>query len=220
MKFALLLLCAGTALAEVVTLKDGGQVIGDIASGTTREVRIKVDNVEQAIAVDRILSIEFGAVISKTITLPADTEIKIRTDEEINSKTVDEQREYAASLADAVVLNGVTALPAHTRAFFRATDIVKPKIHPASFRLSLVAVMVSGQKIPVETGKLESIGDSPGKGMGKGALIGGVTGAVFGLMVAGPQGSLVMASVGAVGGAFVSKLLQKGEDSARDPIHL
>ena len=143
MKFALLLLCAGTALAEVVTLKDGGQVIGDIASGTTREVRIKVDNVEQAIAVDRILSIEFGAVISKTITLPADTEIKIRTDEEINSKTVDEQREYAASLADAVVLNGVTALPAHTRAFFRATDIVKPKIHPASFRLSLVAVMVS-----------------------------------------------------------------------------
>jgi hypothetical protein len=207
---ALLLLCAGVALADVVTLKDGSQVIGDIASGTTREIRIKVDNVEQAIVVDRILSIEFGAVISQTITLPTGTEIKIRTIDKIDSKTAVENQEYAASLDAPVMLAGVTVLPAQTSVFFRATDISNPKFKPASVKLSLSAVMVSGQRIPVETIKLESTGEAQGKKTAKYALIGGATGAVFGFVLGGVHGAKLLGIIGAAGGVLVGGVLHKG----------
>jgi hypothetical protein len=93
--------------------------------------------------------------VSRTVTLPAGTEIPIRTIDGINSKTADEYKEYAASLDAPVLVNGVTVLPAQARAFFRATDIVKPGItRRASLSLSLVAVMVSGQRVSVDTSKL------------------------------------------------------------------
>jgi len=211
MKLALLLFCAGAALADVVTLKDGSQVIGDIASGSTREIRIKVNDAEQAIAVDKILALKFGAVISQTITLPAGTEIKIRAINKIDSKTADENREYAASLAEAVVVNGVKVLPAQTSVFFRATDIVQPSYRrAASLKLSLIAVMVSGQRISVETSKLESQGEAQGKKTAKYALVGGAPGAAFGFIFGGLHGAKVMAVVGTAGGVLVAGLLRKG----------
>jgi hypothetical protein len=200
MKLALLLLFAIAALADVVTLKDGRQITGEIESGTTREIRIKVDNVEQLISVDQILSIQFGAatasalapvaVSPQTITLPAGTEIAIRTIDEIDSKTADEYREYAASLDAPVAIKGVTILPAQTRALFRVTDIVKPGLRRrASFSLTLVAVMISGQRNRIETSKLESEGSAQGRRTGKAALIGGATGAAFGAIFGGALGS-------------------------------
>jgi hypothetical protein len=111
------------------------------------------------------------------------------------------------------LLNGVTILAAHTKAFFRATDIVKPGLTKrASLSLSLVAVMVAGQRVSVETSKLESKGGSQKKRTGKAAVIGGATGAVFGAVFGGAAGAGVGAAVGAASGAVVSRVLQRGVD--------
>lgn len=83
------------------------------------------------------------------------TEIAIRTIDWIDSKTANTYREYAATLDDAVVVNGLTVLPAKTDAFFRVTDIVPSGFRrPAALSLSLVAVTVSGVRVSVETSRL------------------------------------------------------------------
>ncbi len=148
----------------------------------------------------------FFAITAFTQMLPAGTEISIRTIDPINSKTADESKEYAASVDSAVVVQGVTVLPAKTRAFFRATDVVQPSIkNKASLSLSLVAVEVSGQRVPVETSKLVSAGGSPVKSTSKAVLIGGTAGAVFGLVVGGGKGAVLFGIVGGATGGLVSK---------------
>ncbi len=145
----------------------------------------------------------------RPVTLPAGTEIHIRTIDEINSKSADEYKEYAASLDAPVQVNGVTVLPAQTRAFFKATDIVKPGLkRRASLSLSLVAVMVSGQRVRVETSKLESKGGPQGTRTGKAAVIGGATGAVFGAIFGGGMGAGIGAAVGAGAGAIASRFFR------------
>jgi hypothetical protein len=54
-----LLFCVNV-FADVVTLKDGSQISGQIESGTTRQIRIRVDGDSKVVSVDDIQSIEFG----------------------------------------------------------------------------------------------------------------------------------------------------------------
>src|ERR1700685_650484 len=74
------------------------------------------------------------------ITLPAGTEIAIRTVDRIASKNADLKREYAASLDDPIVVNGMTVVPANADAVLRVTDVKNPKLRRASLAISLVAV--------------------------------------------------------------------------------
>jgi hypothetical protein len=223
MKHALLSLFAVTAFADVVTLKDGRQISCQIESGTPREIQIRVDNNPQKVAVDQIRSIEFAtggfATVPPTmapppaqiVTLPVGTEIAVRTIDLIDSKTADPHKEYAASLDAPVAVNGVTVLPTHTKAVFRVTDIKKGGLKSrASLSLSLIAVTVSGQRVGVETSSLESESGSRGKSTGKAALIGGVTGGVFGVLLGGGNGAVVGATVGAASGVIFSRILGSG----------
>ena len=59
MLWPLLLCFSATLFGDVVTLKDGRQISGVVQSGTT-DIRIKVGDDFQTIAVDQIQSIEFG----------------------------------------------------------------------------------------------------------------------------------------------------------------
>src|ERR1700689_1524675 len=104
-------------LADVVTLKDGSQISGLVESGGAREIQVKVGETSQPVSVDRIQSIQFDApgvpsTPTEPQTLPVGTRISIRTIDKIDSDTADEYKEYAASVDDAVVVNGVSAVPA------------------------------------------------------------------------------------------------------------
>jgi hypothetical protein len=103
-------------MADIVTLKDGTQISGSVESGGTREIRVKVGETSQTVSVDRIQSIHFDAPESTSTppqpqTLPIGTKISIRTIDEIDSNKADESKEYAASVDEAVVVNGITAVP-------------------------------------------------------------------------------------------------------------
>jgi hypothetical protein len=223
MKPTLHLLLAVAASADTVLLKDGRQISGQIESGATREIQIKVGANSQTLSIDLIQSIQFDALpsappvaappVPQIVTLPVGAKIAVRTIDEINSKTADQYREYAASLDAPVVVDGVTVLPAQTKAFFRATDIVQPSFRKrASLSLSLVAVMVSGQKVAVETSKLDSQNSSAGRTSAKATLIAGAVGAVIGVMAGGGHGAIIGATLGVATGLIVSRVFGQGLD--------
>src|SRR5690349_11706567 len=59
---------------------------------------------------------------SHGITLPAGTEIAVRTIERIDSKKADRAHEYAGSLDDPIVVNGVEVVPANAGAILKVVE--------------------------------------------------------------------------------------------------
>lgn len=168
----------------------------------------------------RILALVFllvpgASAQQQSITLPVGTEIAISTIDRINSKKADSRREYAATLDDPVVVDGVTVIPARTSAFLRVSDIQSAGFsRPASMSTSLVAVMINGQRVPVITDKLDSKGGSQIKRTVAGTAVGAGTGAAIGGALGGGAGAGIGAGVGAAGGAVAGKLFGKAVEIA------
>jgi hypothetical protein len=150
----------------------------------------------------------------QSITLPIGTEIAISTIDRIDSKNADLSREYAASLDDPVVVNGVTVVPAKTNAFLRVTDVKNPKFKRASLAISLIAVTVNGQRVEVNTDKVDSQGGSKAKRTAIGGAAGAATGAGIGALAGGGLGAGIGAAVGGATGAGVGMLTGKGVEIA------
>ena len=151
----------------------------------------------------------------QSITLPVGTEIAISTIDRINSKKADSRREYAATLDDPVIVDGVTVIPAKTSAFLRVSDIQSAGYsRRASMSTSLVAVMINGQRIQVNTDKIDSKSGSQVKRTATGAAVGAGTGAAIGGALGGGAGAGIGAGVGAAGGAVAGKLFGKAVEIA------
>jgi uncharacterized protein YcfJ len=213
------LLPGANVFADVVTLKDGRQISGLVESGTTREVRIRVADNFQVVAVDQIQSIRFDPAATplpgpQSVTLPIGTHIAVRTIERIDSKTADKSKEYAASLDDPVVVNGVTVIPASAAAFLRVTDLKNPKLlGRASVSLSLIAVAINGQRVEVKTDEVDSHSGSHAK---RDVIAGAAAGAGIGALAGGGIGAGVGAGVGAATGAVLDKGMSKGVEIASE----
>ena len=144
------------------------------------------------------------------ITLPTGTEIAIRTIDRIDSKKADLKREYAATLDDPIIVNGVTVAPANTKAFLRVTDVQHAGFaRRASLSISLIAVNIHGQRVNVETDKVDSKSGSQVKRTLTGTAVGAGTGAAIGGALGGGAGAGIGAGIGAAGGAVAGKLMGK-----------
>ena len=64
---------AASAVADVVTLKDGSQISGLVESGGTREIQVKVGETSQPVSVDRIQSIQFDEPAASSTPRPRPT---------------------------------------------------------------------------------------------------------------------------------------------------
>jgi uncharacterized protein YcfJ len=149
----------------------------------------------------------------QSITLPIGTEIAIRTVDRIDSKTADLQREYAASLDDPVIVDGVTVVPANANAFLRVADKQRSGIkRRASLSIVLVAVTINGQKVKVETGKVDSKSGSQAKRTLTGTAVGAGAGAAIGAIAGGGLGAGIGAAaggaVGTIGGVLKGKTVE------------
>ncbi len=132
-----------------------------------------------------------------SITLPVGTEIAVRTSDRINSKQADLHKEYAATVDDAVIVDGVTVVPAKANAFLRVTDKSR-----ASLSISLIAVTINGQRVEVNTDKIDSRRGSTVKRTAIGAGAGAGTGAAIGAIAGGGAGAGIGAAVGAAAGGI------------------
>ena len=147
------------------------------------------------------------------ITLPVGTEIAVRTIERIDSKSADTHKEYAASLDDPLVVDGVTVAPANASAFLRVKDVQHAGVtRRASLSLSLVAVMINGRRVEVETDKVDSKSGSQAKRTATGAAAGAAGGAAIGAIAGGAVGAGIGAGGGAaskvIGGAVFGKTVE------------
>jgi Glycine zipper len=140
----------------------------------------------------------------QSITLPIGTEIAIRTVDRINSKTADFKREYAASLDDAVIVDGVTVIPANTNAILRVVDKSR-----ALLSISLIAVTINGQRVEVITDKVDSRRGSTVKRTAIGAGAGAGAGAAIGAIAGGGAGAGIGAAVGAATGGIFGHMTAK-----------
>ena len=82
--------------------------------------------------------------------------------------------------------------------------------HRASLATVLVAVVIRGQRVNLETGKIDSKAGSPAKRTAAGGAIGAGAGAGIG----GAAGAAVGAGLGAAAGAITGKLTGKGVEIA------
>lgn len=140
----------------------------------------------------------------RTITLPAGTEISIRTLDRINSKKDSARKEYAASLDDPIEVDGMTVVPAQANAFLKVTERSK-----GSLSISLVGFMVDGQRIGVNTDKVDSHRGSTAKRTAVGAAGGAGAGAAIGAIAGGGAGAGIGAAVGAAAGGIFGHMTAK-----------
>ena len=149
------------------------------------------------------------------ITLPAGTEIAVRTIERIDSKKADLHHEYGGSLDDPIVVNGIEVVPANANAVLKVVEAQGPGLnHRASLATVLVAVIVNGQRFNLETAKVDSKAGTQAKRTLTGTAVGAGTGAAIGAKAAGGAGAAIGAGVGAAAGTVVGKLSGKGVEIA------
>ena len=152
---------------------------------------------------------------SHGVTLPAGTEIAVRTIERIDSKKADRYHEYAGSLDDPIVVNGVEVVPANANAILKVVEAQGPGLtHRASLANVLVAVTVNGQRVNVETARVDSKAGTQAKRTLTGTAVGAGTGAAIGAAAGGGAGAAIGAGVGAAAGTVVGKLSGKGVEIA------
>ncbi len=141
---------------------------------------------------------------TESVTLPAGTEIAVRTIDRINAKSADRHKEYAAALDDPVLVDGNTVVPANTNALVRVVDKNRGYLS-----LSLIALIINGQRVEVNTDKIDSRRGSTAKRTAIGAGAGAGTGAVIGGIAGGGAGAGIGAAVGAATGGILGHLTAK-----------
>jgi hypothetical protein len=128
-----------------------------------------------------ILAATYGLAVphqSYAQEIPAQTQLVVRTVDAIDSRSADLAKEYDAGLDTPVMAaDGTTVLPRGTGAVLRVMEVqqagaVKGR---ASLTLQLFALVVNGQRVPVESSDVTSESGSQGAKATKGGILEGRT---------------------------------------------
>jgi hypothetical protein len=196
---------------QVLRLLDGKTYSGTFVSGDSSGVVFRDSGgVSRRFALNRIESIDFaGSAAADRVgaeteyVIPQGTELSVRTNEAINSKTATQGQTFAATVAqDVKDASGLVVIPRGSPAQL-VIDEVKGggAAGGATFALDLRSVTVNGRFYLAETGAVE-----PGSGTGQGASTGATMpggaglGTLIGAVVGGGKGSAAGTAVGAAGG--------------------
>lgn len=219
------------AWPDTLILRDGRRYDGTFVNGSSREVTFQdetgarrrystsdVHSVEfQPSAVSRTPRYRRGAAAStETRTIPAGTDLVVRTNEEINTRTASEGRTYSAIVErDVIDSTGAVAVPRGSEAQLVVREVdTGGAVGTAEVALDLQSVAVGSQRYLVSTAEVERRGEG-GLGrnrrtaemVGGGALLGTLLGAIAG----GGRGAAIGAIAGAGAGAAV-QVLTRGKE--------
>ncbi len=148
------------------------------------------------------LGLQFSAIAAEVDTLPAGTEVVVRTNEPIELRSWDRGRVYSGELArDLVATDGDLAFPRGTR-----VELVVRELGDRDMVIDLESIMTDRRRFVVETSgqvydtrEREGVGGNrrTAKYVGGGAIIGSIIGAIAG----GGKGAAIGAAAGAASGA-------------------
>jgi hypothetical protein len=237
------LLClplAGLA-ADRITLKNGTSYSGEFVSATRNQITFNEENGGrrqferrdiETIAFDNDRNASNDRTSSRdrryqgtadrdngrsraAYVIPQNTEIQVRTDDAIDSRTTDGGRTYSAEIyQDVTGENGNVVLPRGSRAELVIRELKEGgTVSAPKLILDLQNVEVNGQRYLVST---EDLSQSSNAGIGTnrrtaemvggGAALGGIIGAIAG----GGKGAAIGAAVGAAAGG-TAQVLTKGD---------
>ncbi|HEY1336880.1 MAG TPA: hypothetical protein VGF59_05190 [Bryobacteraceae bacterium] len=240
-KFALIGLLAilplGLSAARLL-LRDGTTVYGNFISGTSQNIIFQDDNgVRRRFNLNQIQSLDFNEVNTSAnrynnnnsanryddrrnqnewATLPAGTDISVRTDESIDSRNAVTGRLYPATMQrDIIDPNGNVLVPRGSRANLVIREVNEGgTLSSGNFVLDLDSIEANGRRYRVST---EDIEKSSSNGLGKNKrtaeMVGGgaVLGTLLGAIAGGGKGAAIGAVAGAAAGGGV-QVLTKGHE--------
>lgn len=142
------------------------------------------------------------AAATKAIAVPEGTPIKVVLDHAVASDKNQSGDSFEATVAEAVVVDGATAIPKGARASGTLTEVKESGRLKgvASLKMVLSRVEIDGKGYDISTGTLSFSG--PGHTKRNTAMIGGGAGAgaVIGALAGGGKGAAIGAAVGAGAG--------------------
>lgn len=142
------------------------------------------------------------------LTIPAGTRLRVRLDQDLGSKISQPGETFAATMADAVVVDGQTVIPRDARVEGTVID-AKALGHfkgGALLELRLERVRTNWGSYPVATSTMERAERGKGKRTGIFAGGGGAFGAIVGGLAGGGKGALIGGLAGAGAGAAGSAM--------------
>lgn len=218
---ALTVILAASAWGDTVFMKDGTTHQGTFLSGTSTTVVFRdKTGLRRTYPIRDVDRIAFGAVAASSDTttrdrerrpqgdaqiLPVGTELRVRTNEAINSDSAAEGRSYAAQLdADVLDSRGAVLIPRGSHVEMIVTQVNDPtKVREAELMLDLRSITYNGRRYVLETAALEqSSQEGIGKNRRTAEMVGGgaALGTVIGAIAGGGKGALLGAIIGAAGG--------------------
>jgi hypothetical protein len=142
-----------------------------------------------------------GSASSRDVAIPDGTEIAVRLEQSISSKTARPEDRIEASVAEPVRVDGAVAIPAgaSVRGIVQTVEPARRPAHGGRLELSFNALETEGRTVPIRSRVVSLKEDSVDKSkVGIGAALGGILGAVLD----GGKGALIGVLVGG-GGAVV-----------------
>jgi len=224
-------LVALTAWADSLELKNGSVINGKFVGATENEISFQVGSSVQKYNLADINSMkldsgtpELGTRPSsadttgapsgpKTIvTVPAGTQMSIRTIDSIDSTKNHVGDRFQASLEEPLVVDGNVVVPKGADVYGRLAESKTSGTFAgrSELQLELTGIVVNGQTVPLVTGEYQLTGKSRGASTAKRTVGGAALGSIIGALAGGGKGAAIGAGAGAGVGAG-SEVITKGD---------
>lgn len=233
----LICLLTSAAWADTLELKNGSLINGKFVGGTESEISFQVGSSAQQYNLADVASLKFdsGTIAgdpsapqlsprpaeantaactqtSKSVTIPAGTQISVRTIDAIDSTRNHPGDRFQASLEEPLIVNGNVVAAKGADVYGRLSESKKSETFSgrSELRLELTGLVVNGQTVPLVTGDYESKGKSRGASTAKRTIGGAAVGTIIGAIAGGGKGAGIGAAVGGGTGAG-SEIITKGD---------
>jgi hypothetical protein len=214
-----MLLAAGLSQADVLKLKQGGGVQGILISANSQEtVFIGPDGVPKAYPISAVAGIDFAPLPPPpaprppappvVFTIPAGTQITVRTVDAIDGKTARGGALYRATIDDPVGVGSQIAIPRGANCTLEVVSLQSG--HEMQLRMKEINVAGKSYSTSTQYAQVDATGTSKQKSAVKRGVGLGAVGAGIGALAGGGKGAAIGAAVGGTVGA-VSAAGAKGK---------
>jgi len=231
-------MAAVSARADSLELKNGSLIKGKFMGGSQTSISFQVGSSLQSYDVAdvrslRLFSEEVGASSSvpskssnaassvekgqvaessSSVTIPAGTQISVRTIDAIDSTKNHVGYRFQASLEEALWIDGNVVIPKGADVYGRLEESKESGTFTgrSELKLTLTGIVVHGQSVPLVTGDCQLTGKSKGESTAKRTVGGAAIGSIIGAIAGGGKGAAIGAGTGAGVGAG-SEIITKGD---------
>ena len=225
---------ASAACADSLELKNGSIINGKFTGGNETQIEFQVESSVQKYNITDVASIKFDSEPMGTdslkrrassenvrshsnappryITVPAGTQILIRTVDGIDSTKNHVGDRFQAMLEEAIVVNDNVVVPKGSDVYGRLAESKEAGKFAgrSQLKLELTGIVVNGQTIPIVTGDYELSGKSRGASTAKKTVGGAAVGSIIGAIAGGGKGAAIGAGAGA-GTGVLAQVITKGD---------